>query len=215
MEFFGEIDRNARGMIQSEYPAWYLDAQIQNLKEEISSNENALNMGRVPLDNIPYAKSELEMLKQKLHSIEDSKPKLSDGERDRLWQRYREIAAKIEESLFVRSDMMFGIASPNQEAKRMVEPCIEIDGPLQELAIACNVKITDGKVSRNGAAKVFKIIGKLLGEPTNLEVLRKDQATVRTKYNMPGGQLASEASELRAKRAANLVKARAAKKKAS
>ena len=209
MEFFGEIDKNARGMIQSEYPAWYFDSQIVMLKEEIGSSERALEMGRIPPENVPYARAELQMMKEKLYRIKDSRPKLSDGERDRLNRRYKELSAKIGESLFDRSSMMFGIASPNQEAKRMTESCISLDEPLQELAIACNVKVDDGKVSRNGAAKVFKIIGKLLGESTNLEVLRKDKATVRTNYST---QLSEEASDLRAKRAANLVKARAAKK---
>jgi hypothetical protein len=45
------------------------------------------------------------------------------------------------------------------------------------LAVDIEVKVVGEKTSRNGASKLFKLIGKLLGEPTNIEWLRKDKVT--------------------------------------
>ena len=71
--------------------------------------------------------------------------------------------------------MRKGLADAREEMKRMTEPCIEVRGDAMNIAKACNVKITKGKVSRDGAAKVWKILGKALGDsPTNIEHLRRD-----------------------------------------
>jgi hypothetical protein len=57
---------------------------------------------------------------------------------------------------------------------RMTEPCIEVKGDAAQIAKACNVRMTKGKVSRDGAAKIWKILGKAIGERTNTENLRRD-----------------------------------------
>jgi len=103
-------------------------------------------------------------------------PKLSDGEKDRLARIYKEeLSPQISASLFTRTDMMKGMANPHEEAKRMVQPCIKLSGEAVQFADLCKVEVKNGNmVSRNNAAKMFKLIGKLLGMPTNIEVLRKD-----------------------------------------
>lgn len=174
MEFFSAVD--ARG---SQYPAFYFDTHISELKEEIESSERRLNTGQVPYEQSHKVKAEVERNKNKLEAIEKSKPHLSDGERDRLFKAYKKLSKDIGDFLFTRSDMMLGLATPHEEARRMVEYYIPTDG-IEDLVKACRVRVQDKKMSRNGAAKVFKICGKLIGEPTNIEVLRKDKATVRT-----------------------------------
>ena len=58
----------------------------------------------------------------------------------------------------------------------MKQPLINIRGNI-EAAEAMGVKVADGKVSRDGATKMWKVAGKLLGEATNGEALRRDKIT--------------------------------------
>jgi hypothetical protein len=67
--------------------------------------------------------------------------------------------------MFTASDMMRGTADAHVEAERMVKPCVKIQSEYEAgLAKACGMNIENGKVSRNDAARIWKIQGKLLGE---------------------------------------------------
>lgn len=178
MELFGKIDRDYKGKLKGSYPAYYFKQQIYELEEGIRTTENRLKMDLIPPDSIPRAKADLHADKEKLREIKDSTPKLSQGERDRLWKCYKYLCMVIGESLFTRSQMHLGQADAHEEAKRMVNPCIKLEGDLVSLANECNCKVTKNLlVCRNDAARIFKIIGCLLGESTNIEVLRKDNLT--------------------------------------
>jgi len=177
IQFYGDVDKNNKGGLSSEYPAWYLENHLEDLKESISSRERRLNRGEVMVDSVPYERQELAKEKQRLEEIQRSKPKISIGERQKLVKIYKELSDEIARSMFTRSDMMKGVASAHEEAKRMIQPVISLDKEAQGLAKACGVTITKGKVSRNGAAKIFKLVGKLIDEPTNIEVLREDEVS--------------------------------------
>jgi len=177
MEFYGEVDKNDKGKNSSEYPAWYLASHLGELKESIGRRERALARGDTPIDTVPYEKQELAKEKARYDDIMKSKPDLNDNERNMLWKNYKDLSSKICETMFTRSEMMFGTASAHEEARRMVEPVIALTKEQIDMAKDININIVENKTSRNGAAKLFKLIGKLLGEPTNIEVLRKDKAT--------------------------------------
>jgi hypothetical protein len=177
IQFYGEVDKDRRGNRTSEYPAWYLENHMEDLQDSISSREGRLKRGEIPIDNVPYEKQELAKEKKLLDDIERSKPKVSIGERQKLVKFYRELSDEIQRSMFTHTDMQRGIASAHEEARRMVKPCIPINKDLAKLAHDCGIKVEKGKVSRNGAAKIFKLVGKLIDEPTNIEVLRLDEAT--------------------------------------
>lgn len=176
-QFYGDVDKNRKGHNVSEYPAWYYETHMEDLQDSISSREGRLKRGEVPIDSVPYEKQELSKEKARLEEIERSKPKLSIGERQKLVKYYRLLSDEIQRALFTRSDMIRGVASAHEEARRMVKPCIPLDKEIQGLAESCHVPVTKGKVSRNGAAKIFKLIGKLIDEPTNIEYLRQDEVT--------------------------------------
>jgi len=72
--------------------------------------------------------------------------------------------------------MQKGLVNPHEEARRMVNNIISVDEAHGGLFKNMNILPQDGKITRNQAAKAFKIIGKLLGEPTNIEYLRRDKA---------------------------------------
>jgi len=84
-----------------------------------------------------------------------------------------------------RSDMNRGTTDAHIVARKMKEPCIALDNEMKKVASDMGVKIKNSKVSMDGAAKIFKIVGKLLDLPTNIEVLRKDVAhgTFKTEHD--------------------------------
>ena len=180
MELFGEVDRDVRGRIASEYPAWYFETHIENLKEERASLIRRIERGEIPPDGRPYAESEARNMKERIEHIESSRPELSGDERDKLHKLHRQFSNKISDSMFTRSEMMMGTASAHEEAKRMVQKLIGLSPEQQAFAKTCNVNPEGGKISRNDATRVWKILGRLIGEGTNVEGLRKDRATTLT-----------------------------------
>lgn len=177
MKFYGKVDKNEKGTNSSEYPAWYMETHLDDYKESMDRRERAIQKGDIPVDSIPYERQELAKEKARYDAIMNSKPKIGDKEKDFLNKNYKDISTKISASMFTRSDMMFGTASAHEEAKRMVEPCIELTKEQLELAQDIEIKVVNGMTSRNGASKLFKLIGKLVDRPTNIEWLRKDKAT--------------------------------------
>jgi hypothetical protein len=177
IKFFGKLDENRAGRRVSEYPAWYFDVHIEELKEAIARGKRSLNRGEVPPDQVAVVKAEIERDEQKMNEIEHYQPQLSVGEREKLMKLYKEeLCPMISASLFTRNQMQKGLAPAHEEAKRMVQPVIEVKSELLgELLVAAGGKLENKKTSRNALAKVFKLVGKLLNEPTNIEVLRIDQ----------------------------------------
>jgi len=179
--FFGKIDRDYKDRITSEFPAWYFETHVENMKEERATLIRRLERGEVPPDNVPYAKQDAAAIKERIDEIEKSRPEIRDNEKAELQKLHKELSNKISESMFTRSEMMRGTASAHDEARRMVSPTIALSPPLRGLAKSCNVNLDKGvKISRNDATKMWKILGKLIGEGTNVEGLRRDRATVTT-----------------------------------
>ena len=181
IKFFGDVDKNQKGDVGSFMPAWYSANHLDTMKETFERKERSIKRGEVPMDAIPEAKAEIVRDKEKYEAILKSKPTVDDTERNLLWKHYKALSKKIQASMFTRSEMMLGTASAHEEADRMSLPVIELGKEELALAKSANIKITDEKVTRNGASKIFKLIGKLLGEPTNIETLRKDRVTTAGK----------------------------------
>lgn len=175
---FGKIDRTREGAVASEYPAWYQVQQMDAFKEHIDQLERGIKSGRFSNDEIHNVKAEKAKLEKRLDDMMKSKPRPSDSERNMLYKHYHNFGKKIQASMFTRSDMKNGLASPREEARRMKKPCIVLDPDECGIAKVCDV-VADKKrmVSRDGASKVFKLLGKILDEPANIEVLRLDKKT--------------------------------------
>jgi len=180
-DFFGTVDQDVRGNIASEYPAWYFETHLSNMIEERDMLKRRIERGEVPPDSVPQATAEVRNMTERIEQIQKSKPELSAEERDKLLKLHNNLSEKISESMFTRSEMQMGTASPHEEARRMVEPRIPLYPELLGVAKMCNVQISGNKVSRDGATKIWKILGRLTGVGTNVEGLRKDRATVLTK----------------------------------
>jgi hypothetical protein len=172
---FGSVDLSDKGKVMSTYPSYYFDHMKDALREEITVTENQLSMDLVPHTEVGVTRERLSQKKAKLKEIENSIPQLRGKDKDRIAKAYDELGTEIKERLPSRSDMMKRLADPHREVKMMTEPQIKLRGDQLQLARACNVKVhKDGMVTRTGAEKVWKIAGKILGEATNTEHLRRD-----------------------------------------
>lgn len=202
MEFFGSLDKSRDGRIVSHMPAWYNERQVEELREEIGRTLRALDRGEVPDSHVPKAKADLEALQRKLQDITGQKPKVGDNERNLLWKYYKALGGLIEATLFSYDEMQLGRVDPHEEARRMKDPIIALDKELVELAESCGVKPQKNMVSRDQAAKMFKICGKLLGEPTNTESLRPitRRSRVRTESDEISASVESDISTAKAGR---------------
>lgn len=169
--FFGEVDK-IKGQIGSEYPAWTMPHQLDTLREGIGQKERTLKTGYVgDVEATMRVREDLKKEKARLEEIVKSKPKLTAKQKEDVATEYGKLKNMIAESLFSRSDMKLGLADAHEEADRMTLPFISVD---KEIAAACNVPTFGGKVSRDGASKMYKIIGRYLGDRTNVEYLRKN-----------------------------------------
>lgn len=173
---FGNVDKNRNGVVSSEYPAWYYDVHVEELRESVAKNKRRLDRGEVQPELVAVVRAEIERDDKKLEEIKNYKPTLSDAERDKLNKLYKEeLCPLISDSLFTHTQMQKGLAPAHEEAKRMVQPVLEIKSAhLAEMLVAVGGRIVNKKASRNDVSKVFKLVGKLLGEATNIEVLRQD-----------------------------------------
>lgn len=184
ISFFGTVDRNKKGSRASEVPSWAMQTHITDLKESIDSKERAIERGDIPLDAISQTKAEIQKERQRLTEILESKPKASSDVEDKLWKIYKSLGKDIQDTLFTRSDMKLGLASPHEEAKRMVNPIIKVNKEIVELCKENGVPVTtkgnEVYLTRNNASKIWKWTGHFLGEPTNVETLRKDKVTAKT-----------------------------------
>lgn len=173
-QIFGSVDLNDKGVVKSSYPSWYFDHLKDNLQDEVDRLENDIRLDRIPRSELPLMKERLKQKQDKLLNLDASAVELRGKLKDKANKVYSDLGQEISSAMFSRDEMKKGIADPREEMKRMTEPCIDVRGDAMNIAKACNVRITKGKVTRDGAAKVWKILGKALGERSNVEALRRD-----------------------------------------
>jgi len=173
IQFFGEIDLNDQtGERRSEYPAWYFDVHIEELREGVERKQRQLDQGLILPDQVQMMKADIERENEKLKTIEKSRPRLTGEQKDRCWNAYKEVADQLATTMPTRKQTQDGLVNPHDELKRMKKTKhIEID---PAIAKSCGVKPVNGKVTGDEAVKCYKILGKVLGESTNPERLRRD-----------------------------------------
>lgn len=179
VQFFGAVDRKegrVDGAISSEYPVWYYTKHISDLEEEVARDERTLERGEVHPTVLASSKAELKRNMERLEEIQKSVIKLQGKDKDEAHKIYKELETQIQDSLFTRTDMTKGLADAHEELRRQSEPIFNVKGHTG-LFKQMGIKIEKGKASRNQISKVYKILGKALGENTNVERLRKDRLT--------------------------------------
>ena len=102
-----------------------------------------------------------------------SKPKLKGKEEEEAAKFYGHLSDQLRDAMPSRSDMKKGLADAHEEVRRMTTPIIDVRGKTKMLS-NMGIEAKGGKITRTQAAKAFKIVGRVLGEPTNIEYLRRD-----------------------------------------
>jgi len=174
IEPFGAVDRKGKqedGIIASQYPGWYHDQQVDEMKESVESQKRALKRDAVPPEEVPYVKNRIKIEEQRHREIVDSKPSLDGKGEDFISNLNKNLGEKIRELMFTRCEMKLGLADAHEEARRMKTPCISVS-PV--VAASFGVPCTAGKVTRDGATKIWQMTQKLQGGSTNPELLRRD-----------------------------------------
>ncbi|NIA30724.1 MAG: hypothetical protein GWP06_12530 [Actinobacteria bacterium] len=171
IQFFGNVDKNAKGEIASELPAWFHDVQLEILIESMRRKERQLERGEVPPEHAFMVKNEIENEKKKITEIQMSKPTLKGGQKDMVYKEYTSLAGQISDTMpTVREDRR-GFVNPREELKRLKTRHINIS---DKMANACGVKPVRGKITGDQAAKCYRMMGKVLGENTTIEKLRRE-----------------------------------------
>jgi len=181
IQFFGEVDLNDDGEIRSDMPAWYLEPHIDYMEEDISRKETALAQNRIVADQVPMVKEEIKQERKRLSEIKNSKPVLNDVQKDRCARAYESLKHQISDSMPTRKQAKDGLVNPYDEMKRLKEKHITIE---PALAKSLGVKTDHGKITGDAANKCFQILGKVLGEPTNPETLRRDHGVESQKIDL-------------------------------
>ena len=172
IEFFGEADRNIKGEVVSEMPAWYFKTHMRELKESLDRKNRQLDRGDIPRQSVPIVAQEIKKIEAKIDELKAGCPKLIGGQKDKLYKEYCKLQNEIRDSLPTRLENEKGVADPYVELSRMKKHHIKVD---PELAKACNVKVDKaGKVTGDGANKMYKLFGRRLGENENVEKIRKE-----------------------------------------
>ncbi len=170
---FTESDLSPDGMkIASTVPLWYNSAYREELEATISRMEYALREKFVPEGRRAEFTAKLKTYKDRLQSLNDAVPKFNKKTIDMVAKVVSTLAEKITNALFPKDQMERGIVDPSEESRRMTQPLIPLNDAELKWAMACNITPVKGKVSRTQAELMWKIGRKILGEPTNVEILR-------------------------------------------
>jgi hypothetical protein len=176
-QFFAEADyviKDGKKRISSEYPMWYNTVALDEIEEDIRRDEHAIKMGYVKESNMPVVRDRLSRSRERMEQVKESIPILNAKQKDFLDTTCKYLGEEIRNKMFSYSSMMKGTADAHAEADRMIKPSITVTPEVAHLAEACNVRVEDGKISRDGASKIWKISQRALGELSDTEILRRD-----------------------------------------
>lgn len=171
IKWFAEVDINSRtGKPSADYPGWYFEQRLAEQEDEIRSLENALEMDLYKGQKKKEAVIRLSAMKKRHDEILESKPNLRGADKDRIAKVANDLGERIKASMPSYSDMQRGATGPvdiEQEARRMVLPCIEVKSKEEaDLFKQRGINIVNGKVSRNQAITAWKIMSKSIGADT-------------------------------------------------
>lgn len=177
--FFTNVDRIDRRPDKepaSPFPAWYFENKQSELEMSISQMENQIKLGLVNPESMMNMKQEVSKLRLRLGEIRASKIKLTTKQEDALNNFRKKAGELLRDSMPTRSAMQKGLANAHTEMKLNTEPKFGVSG-YEDVLRAMNIKIKNGKVSRNELAIAWKIASKYFNEESNVEYLRKDVNT--------------------------------------
>lgn len=171
VEFFGDVDKNSRGEVSSVMPAWFFDVKLDDLRETVARKKRQIENGQILPESVLLVRQEVVDIEGKIEDIEKSKPILNTTDKDKMSKVYHALQNKIATSMPTHRDEKMGYADPREELKRMKDKHISID---PAVAKSCGMKPVKGKISGDEANKIYRMIGRVLGENENVEKIRRE-----------------------------------------
>jgi hypothetical protein len=157
VHYFQDIDKG------SMMPTWYNPSHLEEENDWIRRAKGQMDQNLVPHDDVMRLKAELKLRENKVKKILQSRmetEKRIEKNKDESFSRYKELEEKIKESMPSR-DEMFHVDGKHGMRARRVDPRIE----------------AETEIYRKHLVREWKIIGKVIGENTNIERLRKGRAS--------------------------------------
>jgi hypothetical protein len=173
-QFFSESDFNKHGSVGNFMPSYLNPSLVDELKREISEEEMAINRQDLSPERRVILSNSVEKKKERLENITSNVPEL---DKDKINKASKELGKMISDAMFSRYDMRTGIADAHEEARRMSEPCIPVNGEIANILQGCNIRVDkdNPKVTRTQLEKAWKIVNRYLGENSNTERLRREK----------------------------------------
>ena len=174
INFFTEIDLDSKGNPKASYPFYQNPRQLDEIKEDKRKLEQAVSKGYVDADHLPEVQSRINQYSKQMEALEKHNPDMTKN-MDRINKLSKTLADVIAPTMFTRKEMKEGLVDPHEEARRMVEPCIELPKEIRETAIKNGIQVgSDGRVSRDNAVRLWQMCNRTLGQSTDAEYLRRD-----------------------------------------
>jgi len=171
---FGEVDKDVKGNIKSEMPAWYFTEAEEDLGRKIAEGRKALEDDAIPQQAKAGFREALRQKEERLEKIKESKPVLTGKMEDVVKKMNEDMATELREAHPKRSEEEKKLTDAHEEVRRMKDPVIPIKSQeMAEFARECGIRIVDGKISRDSGDKIWKITSKMLGKSTDVEYLRR------------------------------------------
>jgi hypothetical protein len=172
--FFTEIDYDSKGNLRAVYPFYHNLKVMEDARDNLRRMERSVDRGDIPKDYLPQTMNMIKETKVMIDTYESHLPSIKkniDGVK-----RTRDILADvIAPTLFTRREMSLGLVDPHEEARRMAEPCIDVPQDLRAIAAKNGVMMDNrNRASRNDISRLYQMCQRELGEPADVEYLRKD-----------------------------------------
>jgi len=173
IQFFTEMDLDPKGRIKNTYPVYFERNQEQDIKEEIRRIETGIENRYYTGATMGEAMERLKKAKESLDRIQAIRPQF-EKQKDSISKFVKELATEISPAMYRRKELAKNLVDAHEEAKKMVEPVIRLTPWSAKVAHDNGIRVTDGKISRDDATRLWQMGREALGESRNVEFLRRD-----------------------------------------
>jgi hypothetical protein len=158
IRWFSEADYDDRGNVIEYMPSYTNRRLLSRLKDEINESERIVKDGIISGRALLALKDDLADKKNRLDSILD-KRKINGTYKDKISGSLKEISSEINDALFTYDEARKVSVSAHENVRRMTTPCINVkDEVASSIANDCGIKIKNGKVTREEAIRIAKIM---------------------------------------------------------
>jgi hypothetical protein len=164
IKWFSEADYDDAGKIATYLPSYTKYRRLEELREDVKEIERIVNDGIISGRALNDLRNKLAYKKQRLEKL-GSKPRITGFLRDKLKNALDDLSGEINSALFSYDEARKVSVSAHENVRRMTTPCIPVrDSLAGSIAKECNIRVHHGKVTREEAIRIAKIMKYNLGE---------------------------------------------------